>query len=285
MPAGGIATWWAGLVTGWNSILTFIPALIGAIIILLIGWGIGKLVQLAITKGLQALHFDRMTEHAGINSALTRADVKRSPSGILGIVAYWFIFLIAVQAAVSVLGIPALTVLMTAVVLYLPRIFGALLVVILGAWGASVLGRVTAASATTAGIGYAALLGRFVTGATLFFVFAIALDVLGLTFPFLTTAFAILVGTIGLATAIAFGLGGQEFATDILAGRELRSLYVNGDRVVTTDMEGTVQDIRPTFTIVRTKNGDTAVQNSELMHKRITKPNNPPNAGGMQQAA
>ena len=287
---GGPSVWFAALLgalaTGLGRIITFIPALLGAIVILLIGWGIGKLVQLLITDGLRAVRLDRLTEHAGINDTLKRADIKRSPAAILGIVAYWFVFLIAIQAAVSVLGIPALTNLMTAVVLYLPRIFGALLVLIFGAWGASVLGRLTRASGNAARIPYADMLGTVVVGTTMFFVFAIALDVLGLTFPFLTTAFAIVIGTLGLAVAVAFGLGGREYASDVLAGRELRSMYNPGDRVTMTDMEGTVQEIRPTFTIVRTSRGDVAVQNTELMHKQVTKPSTPPSmGGGLSQAA
>ena len=275
MPAGGPSVWIGALVgalaTGLSRVVAAIPSLLGAIVILLIGWGIGKLIQALVTRGLRAVHFDNLTEHAGINHALKRADIKADASGILGIVAYWFVFLIAINAAVSVLGIPALSALMSAVILYLPRVFAALLVIVIGAWASSFLARLTRASADTAGISYANVLGGIVQGAVLFFTFAIALDMLGLAFPFLTTAFAVILGGLALAAAIAFGLGGREYASDILAGRELKSVFVNGDRIVSDDLDGTITDMRPTLTVVRTTNGDVAVQNSELMHKHATK--------------
>jgi hypothetical protein len=287
MPEGA-SVWFVAFITSLTAalgrIIAALPSILGAILILLIGWGLGKLVQWIVTKGLRALHFNQLTERAGINDALKRADVKTGPSAILGVIAYWFVFLIAINAAVGLLGIPALSELMSAVILYLPRIFAALLIIVLGAWAASFLGRLTRASASSANISYADLLGSVVQGFTLFFVFAIALDVLGLTFPFLTTAFAVIIGGIILAAALAFGLGGRQYASDLLAGRELKTIFHQGDRLVSEDYDGTVEDIRPTFTILRTARGDQTVQNSDLMHQRsLVKPQR--GKGGMSEAA
>ncbi len=291
MSPGGIsiwfATWLTSLSTALSRLVAFIPNLIGAILILLIGWGIGKVIQAAVTRGLQAMHFNDLTERAGINDALQHAGIKRGPSAILGIVAYWFVFLFAIQAAVNALGITALSALMSSVTLYLPRIFAALLIVIVGAWLASKLADMTRTLADAAQISYAGLLKTIVHGAVLFFAFAMALDFLGLSFPFLSTAFAILLGSVALAAAIAFGLGGREYAADVLAGRELRSLFNPGDRLTTDQLDGTVQDIRPTLTIVRTNRGEVAVQNSEIMNKLLRRnaPSRGEGSGGMSQAA
>lgn len=288
MPTGGISVWVGALIgalaTGLGRIVAAIPLLLGALVILLIGWIVGKLVQAGITKLLHAVHFNRVTEHAGINETLRRADMKADTSAILGIVAYWFIFLIALQAAVNVLGIEALTTLMTAVVLYLPRIFVALVVVIIGAWLGSFLGRLTTGSAEAARISYASLLGSIVQGAVLFFAFAIALDALGLGFPFLTTAFAIVLGALGLAGAIAFGIGGREYASDIMAGRELRAILRTGDRVRFGEMDGTVEDMKPTYTLIRTARGDVAVQNSDLMSEHPLRTPHTPGEGTTRAA-
>jgi hypothetical protein len=284
MPAGGISVWLVALIgalsTGLGRIVAIIPDLLGAIVILLIGWGIGKLIQVAVTKGLDALHFNQLMDREGVNQSLQRAGVKRSMDEVLGVIAYWFVFLLAVQAAISVLGIVSLTNLMNAVILYLPRIFAAIIVVIAGAWAASFLSRVTLASANTAGISYANTLGSVVQGTVLFFTFAIALDVLGLSFPFLTTAFAIILGAFALAGALAYGLGGREYASDTLAGRELRMVFQQGDRLVTNQIDGTVESIGPTMTTVRTEAGVVAMQNSELMHQHAMHPERRTGEGG-----
>ena len=291
MPVSGPTLWLSALIgalaAGLGRVVAFLPALLGAILILLIGWGIGKMIQWLITRALCAVHFNDLTERAGINDALRQAEIKSSPAGILGIVAYWFVFLIAIFSAINALGITTLTTLMASVVLYLPRIFGALLVVVVGAWGASLLGRLTRASAAAADVPYAGVLGSVVTGATLFFTFAVALDVLGLSFPFLTTAFAILLGGAVLTAVLAFGLGGRQYAADMLAGRELLMVFQPGDRIRAENLDGTVQAINPTFTVVRTLTGDLTIQNADLMARpNLVKTNKGMNdQGGMSQAA
>lgn len=289
MPAGGASTWFGAfigaLAAGMGHIISAIPNLLGALIILLIGWGIGKLIQAVVTRVLNAVHFNDVTERAGINSVLSRADISARPSTILGVLAYWFVFLFAVNAAVSALGIPALSALISAVILYLPKVFAALLVIVAGAWIANALGRLTTTSATTAGISFAPVLGNIVLWSVLFFTFAIALNVLGLPFPFLTIAFAVIVGGMALAAALAFGLGGREYASDVLAGRELRTLFNTGDHFVAEDLEGMINSMRPTVTIVSTARGDIAVQNSELMRKHATKPSPASGGGSMNRAA
>ncbi|MHB0937533.1 MAG: mechanosensitive ion channel family protein [Armatimonadota bacterium] len=284
-PQVWLLTLIAALTAALGRIIAIIPSLLGAIVILLIGWGIGKLVQWLVTKGLRALHFNDLTARAGINQVLRRADIKTGPSAILGIIAYWFIFLIAVNAAVGLMGIPALTNFMNAVILFLPRIFAALLIIVFGAWAASLLADITRSSASAANISYADLLGNVVMGAALFFVFAIALDVLGLAFPFLTTAFAIIVGGLALAAAVAFGLGGREYASDVLAGRQLRAIYQAGDRITADDYEGTIQEIQPTMTILRTTRGEMSVQNSKLMNQHHLIKGQRGQGGSMPEAA
>ncbi len=291
MPISGPSVWIGALIgalaAGFGRIIAALPALLGAIVILLIGWGIGKLIQALVTRGLRALHFNELMQREGINDALQRAEINTTASAILGIIAYWFVFLIAVYAAVGVLGIPALTTLMSTVILYLPKIFAAIIVVVVGAWAASFLGRVTRGSAETAHIAYSAMLGSVVQGAVLFFTFAIALDVLGLAFPFLTTAFAIIIGGLALTAAIAFGIGGREYAADMLAGRELRAHFMPGDRLMADQLDGTIASIGPTVTVVRTARGEVNMQNSELMHHHVTKPSHGTTgeSGSMPQAA
>jgi hypothetical protein len=289
MPAGGVSVWLAALVGALvgavSRIVSFIPELLGALLILLIGWGIAKLVQVLVVKGLRAVHFNRLMDREGVNSALERADIRTSATEILGIIAYWFVFLFAIQAAVSVLGIPALTALMAAVILYLPRIFAALLVIVIGAVIANFLARLTRSSASAANIGYSGILGSIVLASVLFFTFTIALNILGLEFAFLLPAFVILLGAVALAGAIAFGIGGREYASDLIAGRELRTLFSTGDTLMSDEVTGTIAEMKPTFTVIRTDRGDVAMQNSELMHKHVRRKSTPMEGGGGMRAA
>lgn len=289
MPAGGFAGWVSTMLTSLadavGAIILFIPLLLAAIVVLLIGWGIAKLVQALVTKALHTAHLDRLMEREGLIDALRRAEISATPSRILGVIAYWFVFLIAVYAAVSVMGISALTALMTTVVLYLPRVFAAMLIIVVGAWASSFLARLTRATASTANIDFAPMLGNVVMGTVLFFTFAIALGILGLNFPFLVTAFAILLGGLVLAGTLAFGLGGREYATDWLAGRQLRTVLASGDRVMLADLDGTVKTIHQTTTTIQTTRGDVTVQNAEMLHHHLLRVNRTTGEGGMGYAA
>ncbi len=284
MPGGGFTGWvsalWTSLAGAVGAIILFIPLLLAAIIVLLIGWGIAKTVQALVTKGLRTARLDELMDREGITDGLRRAEIKATPSQIFGVITYWFIFLIAVYAAVSVMGISALTALMTAVVLYLPRIFAALLVIVVGAWAASFLARLTRATASTANIDFAPMLGSVVMGTVLFFTFAIALGILGLNFPFLVTAFAILLGGLVLAGTLAFGLGGREYAADWLAGRQLKAVLTPGDRVLMAELDGTVKYINHTTTTIQTARGDVTMQNSEMMHHHLLRVNRSTGEGG-----
>lgn len=292
MPEGGASVWFGALIgalaTGLGRIIAAIPDLLGALVILLIGYGIGKLLQLVVTKLLKAAHFDRLMEREGVTPALQRANINRTPAEILGIIVYWFIFLLAIQAAAGALGLTALTDAVESIILYVPNVIAALVIVLLGGWLASFLQRLTKGSADAAGISYASILGNLVLAFVLFFTFTIAMDVLGVNLTFLITAFAILLGGLALAGAVAFGLGARQMAADVLAGRELRNILQPGDTFTTDEMSGTLTEIRPTISMVRTPKGDVAVENTELLNKHMTKQSNsqqPPKSGGASQAA
>lgn len=294
MPQGGPSVWFGALIgslaTGLGRIISAIPDLLGALVIILVGYGIAKLLQLVVTKLLKAAHFDRYMDREGITPAMQKANISRTPAEVLGIFTYWLVLLLFINSAAGVLGLTALTRVVQAVLFYLPRVLGALIIVLVGAWLASFLSRLTNTASSAAGMKqYSSLLAGTVLWVVLFFTFAFALGTLGVDLTLITTVIAIILGGAALAFAIAFGLGARGKATDILAGRELRSMFNMGDTLATDTMTGTVVDMRPTYTVVRTDKGDMAVENTELLHSHVTKRGGqaPPQtgSGGKSQAA
>src|SRR5438046_2042834 len=123
-----------------NLILTFIPRLIGFLIILIVGLIIATLVAKAVTLLLRKVGFDRMADRIGLTRFEQRMGVKMDAAGILGKIVYWFIVLIFLVPAADALGVPAVSNVLNSLVAYIPNVFVAILVLFLGTLAGTVLG-------------------------------------------------------------------------------------------------------------------------------------------------
>ena len=191
---------------GLGSILGALPALIGALVILVIGFIIAKVLQGVTTKALQAMGFEGWMEKGGIKSFFERSQTNQSPLSILGKLVFWLVFFIAITMAVDTLGITALSDVLAQFIAYIPQIIAAILILVLATLLATfVAGIVRGAT----GSGVAGSVAHY--GIIVFAVF-VALTQLGIAPELIAPTFLILLGSVGLAAALAFGLGGQGVA-------------------------------------------------------------------------
>lgn len=209
------------VVTGaWNAFATkitvFLPALIGAIIIFVIGWIIARLVKVAVEKLLKLIRFDKATEKTGVQGFLEKGDIVKRPSEIIGILVYWFIMIMVITAALDALGIPIVSDLFNSIFLYIPSVVAAIIVLILGFLLGTLLSAIVKTAASNAGLKNAEGLGKLAFYAIVFFSAAIALIQLGIGDEIVASAFGIAFGAFALAMAIAFGLGGKDVAAEYL---------------------------------------------------------------------
>jgi hypothetical protein len=208
---------------GLDSLIGFLPKLIGFLIILAIGWIIAKVVKGLLTKALQKVGLDRALHSGHAGQYVEKVAPNSSPSGLIGSVAYWFIFLGALAIAVSQLGIAALDNFVASIGAYLPNIIAAVLIfVIAGAIAAAVGGLVARTMGDTP-------TGKVVSSVVPVLVMAIAtfmiLNQLQIATEIVTITYAALIGGVFLAMALAFGLGGRE-----VAGRMLADAYDKGQQ-------------------------------------------------------
>jgi hypothetical protein len=209
------------VVTGaWNAFATkitaFLPALIGAIIIFVIGWIVARLIKLGVVKLLTLVRFDKATEKGGVNQFLKKGDITKSPSEILGILVYWFIMILVIIASLDALGLPIVSDLLNSIFLYIPNVVAAIIVLILGFLVGTLLSTVVRTAASNAGLKAADGMGKLALYALVLFSVAIALDQLGVGEEIVGAAFMITFGAVALALALAFGLGGRDAAADYL---------------------------------------------------------------------
>ena len=199
---------------GFDTFFEWLPNLVGALVVLIIGWIVAKIVQGAVSRGLQRAGFDRTATSGQAGEWVRR--VTGSPSQLAGRFAWWAIFLGTLSIAASVLGVQAIEDFVAAVWAYIPNVIAAVLIfLVAGAISAGVVALVGRTMGDTA-------LGKLVATAAPIIVMSIAifmiLEQLEIAPEIVRITYMGLIGAIALGAALAFGLGGREVAARILEG-------------------------------------------------------------------
>lgn len=203
-----------------NLILTFIPRLIGFLVILIVGLIIAALVEKAVVFLLRKVGFDRMSDRIGLTRFEQRMGVRMDTAGLLGKIVYWFIVLIFLVPAADALGVPAVSNVLNELVAYIPNVFVAILVLFLGALAATVVADLVRGAVASANIGNPNIFAGIARWAIIGFAALVALEQLKITPDLINELFGAFVLALAIAFGLAFGLGGQEAARRWLARGE-----------------------------------------------------------------
>ena len=195
----------------------FLPRLLLAIIILVAGWLLAKFVKLVVVKGLQTINFHVLTEKAGIDGFLRQGGIQAGMAGVLGILGYWLVILLTLMVAFNSLGLTYVTELVSQIVLFIPKVVVAVLILAVGLYFARFISQLVSAYSKNVGMEDAELLGRIAQYAIMVFVVLIALDQVNVVTDIIRQTFMVLLAGVVLALALAFGIGGQKTAGDLLA--------------------------------------------------------------------
>lgn len=214
-------TTWADVLTQsfqslFYGLIAFIPNLVAAIIIFIIGWLIGAGLGKVVAQVISSLRVDQALRAAGVDRVVERAGFGLNSGAFLGMLVKWFFIIVFLVAALDVLGLTEVTIFLRAVVLgYLPQVIVAVLILLVAAVVAEAAQRVVAGSAAAAHLKSANFLGTVSRWAIWVFAILAALDQLGVT-PFVQTLFTGVVVALALAFGLSFGLGGQQAAARYL---------------------------------------------------------------------
>ncbi|MET0679459.1 MAG: hypothetical protein ABWZ41_00510 [Burkholderiales bacterium] len=196
----------------------FVPRLALAVVVLIGGWLLAKVARFAIVKALRAINFNVLTERAGIDGFLEQGGIRTDMTGIFGALVYWLVILAALLIAFQGLGLTYITDLLHKVVLFVPHVVVALLVLAFGAYFARFIATTVSTYCRNIGIGPgdAELLARVAQYAIIAFVVLIALEQLGVGGAIVRESFLIILAGVVFALALAFGLGGRDWAASLL---------------------------------------------------------------------
>ncbi|QQG42953.1 MAG: hypothetical protein HYW15_01955 [Candidatus Giovannonibacteria bacterium] len=197
----------------WGGVVAFVPKLVVAIIVFIIGWVIAVALGKIVEQIARAIKVDTALKSVGADEVVSRAGMRLDSGAFLGGLVRWFVILVFVLAAVDVLGLSQVTEFLRSVVLaYIPQVIVAALILVAAALLAETVSNVVEGSARAAHLPSARLLGGVAKWAIWIFAILAALYQLGIAGPFVQTLFTAVVAMLALAGGLAFGLGGKEAA-------------------------------------------------------------------------
>jgi small-conductance mechanosensitive channel len=219
------------LLNALNTFLSYIPQLIGAIVILLVGFLVARALQAVVSRLLQGIGFDRWMERGGIKQFFDQAQTRETPASVLAKLVFWFVFIIALVMAADALGIPQVSAVLAQLVAYIPSIIAAILILILAALLANFL------SSVVRGATGSDILANITRYAIIVYAVFAAITELGIAVELTAPTFLIVLGGVVLAAAIAFGIGSREVARDIV-----ERAYGRTDEVIGEEQRGSRQE-------------------------------------------
>lgn len=200
----------------WAQFLVLLPKVLGSLALVVLGWLIAKAFRKGTVKILKMLRVDEMAERSGIEDFLLQGGVRYTTVTLMGNLVYWLILFTSILAVLNMLGLQVAAELFNKIILYIPNVIVAMIVLIFGTLFAKVIQGITFTYLNNIGISGAPIMGSIAQYAVLIFVVSLALEQLSIGGQILVSAFQIAFGALCLALALAFGLGGREWAAHVL---------------------------------------------------------------------
>jgi hypothetical protein len=194
----------------------FLPRLVLAVVVVGAGWLLAKAVRFAIEKGLRAVNFNVLTERAGTDHFLQQGGLRGDTTTLFGLFAYWVVILASLIIAFNGLGLVYITDLLQRIELFTPKVLVAMLVVVFGSYFARFVGEAVHTYCVDAQIPDSDILGKIARYLIMTFVVMIALSQIEVGGDIVQRTFLIILGGLVLALALAFGLGGKDWAASML---------------------------------------------------------------------
>ena len=207
-----------------NGLIGFVPNLIVALIIFVVGAVIAEWVGRMVSSSVSALKIDEILRTAKVEEILRRGNINLHSGRFIGGLVKWYIIVIFLVAFFDVIGLEQVNQYLSNVVLgYLPRVIVAAIAVLSAAIISQIMRKIVVGSAKAAGFISANFLGSLTKWSILVFGFMVALSQLGVATVFIQTLFTGVVVALAIAFGLSFGLGGQQAAAEFV-GRLRREI-------------------------------------------------------------
>lgn len=198
------------------SVADYMPAILGAIVLLIVGSVIANGIKGLVIKLFESLQLSSAVKKTPIEHFLQNADIKMKFETILGTAAYWLVMLVVLQSVVSILGLSSLSLLLATILAYIPRVIAAVVVLFFGVLLAGLVESFVKGALKTIDASSSRLFGKIASYLVVIVAVLAAISELGIANEFILILFVGFVTALSLAAGLAFGLGGQDLVRDLL---------------------------------------------------------------------
>ncbi len=193
-----------------TKMMAYLPVLLGALIILIVGWFVAKAIKRIVDWLLKLIRFNTLADKAGISEILKKGNLEISAGEVISRLVYWLIVIMVLVMAVDALGLPKASDVLASLFAYVPKVIAALLVLVVAMFLASFVSGIVRTAAGNASLPKPEMFAGVSRWAIIIFAVTISLEQLGIASLLVTATFNIILGGVCLALAIAFGLGGKD---------------------------------------------------------------------------
>lgn len=204
------------LISLWQGFIGFLPSLIGAIIVLVVGWIFASAIGKIIATALVRLKFNELFNKSDWQRSFEKAKLTVNPAEFLGAITKWILVIVFLSASAEILELTQFAVFLTTIVNYLPHVLVAALIFVVAVISADIVEKIVVASTAKMEVGYSNLIGSIVKWSIWIFAILAILYQLGVVRPMVQTLFAGFITMFAIAFGLAFGLGGKTVAAEML---------------------------------------------------------------------
>lgn len=252
------------------EIAGFLPNFIATVFVVFVGLYISKLICKWVAKLIDKLGFNALCKKLGIETVIQTLGFKHKPAEIIGKLLHIFLVLIIVVAASETLGLGRVSSILDQFILYLPKLFGAMLITLIGLFIAKKGKAQLEQSLDSLGVEYGASAGRVLQILVLFVTFSLVIGQLELETALLNTIFTVIIASLGVALALALGLGTKSIANSIVSGIYAREQLMPGDEIELDGFVGNVVSVSTVNTIIENSEGKRlSIPNQDLLNSKF----------------
>ncbi|WP_306642281.1 mechanosensitive ion channel family protein [Sanyastnella coralliicola] len=252
-----------------EGIADYVPIVISALVVLLVGWIISKLFAGLIHKGLKSIKFDALIEKIGLDKMLSKIKKDLSGAYVLSRIFYWILMLLFITSAANVLGWQMLTDGIAAFMGYLPTLGISLIIFIIGVYVAELIKTMVYTAANSIGISGAKTIANIVYYLLFIFIAITALNQAGIDTDIITSNLTIILASVLLAFALSYGIASRHIVTNMLSSFYSKGKFREGQRIRMGEVEGTILTIDSVSVTIETADGNMVVPSKQLIEEQV----------------
>ncbi len=252
-----------------GAVAEFLPRILTALVVILVGLLLAKLIARAVRTGFARLKVDDLLERVGVTGLLARLGLQDPPGAVLGKFLYYLIVLMFIKSASDAVGLLAVSGAITAFFAYLPNIVAALILFMIGVLAAQFISGAVTRSARDAGVEFAPALGRIASAAVIFIVSFMAVTQLKIHTDVIRMVVQITLAGAALAFALSFGLGARDATRNLLAGFYARRIFKIGQPISVAGHQGELAGITAQVVIIAVEGRLLTLPNSVFLDEAV----------------